>query len=407
MTRTEHTLHALPAFPVYSLAFVSDARLVVGGGGGASRSGIKNQLRVYEVDRPNLALKQLATLELESGEDAPMTIAAPLSPNTSAHIVCGINSAAARMAQGENENCRVYAVGDEKLVEERRAQTISGRDGEVYQVRVGRLIGGGRLMHEQKVTAFSPDGTLVAAGSTDNAVALLQYPSLEPACESLKVADGELYDVSISDKHILLTASSHLELYLLPAKDKKGKGKLELEKRIERPTFKGVTPDKVVFRAARFSPTQPDRLFTVLNPSGGARSKTRGAKQPTNSYVCKWDTTTWTVKRSRLVDSKPVTVFDVSADGKLVAWGSSDLKIGVLDAKTFAPLLQILKAHEFPPTALKFSPDAALLVSGSADNSLRLIQVPSGRPSSTFPTTTVLLVILLAILIAVLMQQYR
>ncbi|KZT62889.1 WD40 repeat-like protein [Calocera cornea HHB12733] len=389
MTRTEHTLHALPAFPVYSLAFVSDDRLVVGGGGGASRSGIKNQLRVYEVDRPNLAIKQLTSLELESGEDAPMTIASPLSPD--AHIVCGINSTAALLAEGKNENVRVYRVGDDKVVEERKAQSISGKDAEVYQ----------------KITVFSPDKTLVAAGSTDSSVALLQYPSLEPVCEPLSVTDGELYDVSISEKHILLTASSHLELYTLPAKDKKGKGKLELEKRIERPTFSGVKPDKVVFRAARFSPTQPDRLFTVVNPSGGARSKTRGVKEPTNSYVCKWDTTTWTVKRHRLVDSRPVTVFDVSSDGKLLGWGSSDLKIGVLDAKTFAPLLQILKAHEFPPTALKFSPDAGLLVSGSADNSLRLVQVPAGRPSSTFPTMTVLLIVLLAILIAVLMQQYR
>jgi len=388
MTRTEHTLHALQAFPVYSLAFVSDGRVVVGGGGGASRSGIKNKLRLYEVDRPNLALRQLSELELEAGEDAPMTIASPLL-SSSPIIVCGINSTEQRVQEGANENCRMYKVEEDKFVWEKSTGTIRGKDAEVYQ----------------KVTAFSPDRKLVAAGSTDNAVALLTYPELEEACEPLSV-EGELYDVSISEKHILLTASTHLELYPLPTKEK-GRSKLELEKRIERPTFPGIKPDKVVFRSARFSPTQPDRLFTVLNPSAGARSKTRGVKEPTNSYVCKWDTTTWTVKRSRLVDSKPVTVFDVSSDGKLLAWGSSDLKIGVLDAKTLAPLLQILKAHEFPPTALKFSPDARLLVSGSADNSLRLIQVPSGRPSSTFPMTTVLIVLLLAILTAILFQQYR
>jgi len=389
MTRTEHTLHALQAFPVYSLAFVSDARLVVGGGGGASRSGIKNKLRLYEVERPKLALKQLSELELEAGEDAPMTIAAPLFSD--AHIVTGINAAEEQVKEGANENCRVYDLAGDEMRLVRRVRTIGGRDTEVYQ----------------KVTAFSPDRKLVAAGSTDNTVSLLSYPELEEACEPLTVKDGELYDVSISEKHILLTASSHLELYPLPAKGEKGKAKLKLERRIDRPTFSSVVPEKVVFRAARFSPTAPDRIFTVLNPASGARSKSRGKKEPTSSYVCKWDTTTWTVKRHRLVDSKPVTVFDVSSDGKLLAWGSSDLKIGVLDAKTLAPLLQILKAHEFPPTALKFSPDAGMLVSGSADNSLRLIQVPSGRPSTTFPTTTVLIILILAILMAVLFQQYR
>jgi hypothetical protein len=42
--RARHTPHALPAFPVYSSAFLSDNELVLGGGGGASRSGIKNKL---------------------------------------------------------------------------------------------------------------------------------------------------------------------------------------------------------------------------------------------------------------------------------------------------------------------------------------------------------------------------
>lgn len=42
--RVQHTSHSLPAFPVYSCAFVSPDELVLGGGGGQSRSGIKNKL---------------------------------------------------------------------------------------------------------------------------------------------------------------------------------------------------------------------------------------------------------------------------------------------------------------------------------------------------------------------------
>lgn len=42
--RTQHTLHSLPAFPVYSAGFLSETRLVVGGGGGTGRSGIRNKL---------------------------------------------------------------------------------------------------------------------------------------------------------------------------------------------------------------------------------------------------------------------------------------------------------------------------------------------------------------------------
>jgi prolactin regulatory element-binding protein len=34
-----------------------------------------------------------------------------------------------------------------------------------------------------------------------------------------------------------------------------------------------------------------------------------------------------------------------------------------------------LKAHDFPPTTLKFNPSATLLVSGSADNTVRIVSV--------------------------------
>jgi prolactin regulatory element-binding protein len=49
------------------------------------------------------------------------------------------------------------------------------------------------------------------------------------------------------------------------------------------------------------------------------------------------------------------------------------------------PLLSILKSHEFPPTVLKFNPTSRLLISGSADNTVRLIAIPDGLgDSSTF-----------------------
>jgi hypothetical protein len=42
--RARHTAHATPTFPVYSAAFISPGDLILGGGGGASKTGIKNKL---------------------------------------------------------------------------------------------------------------------------------------------------------------------------------------------------------------------------------------------------------------------------------------------------------------------------------------------------------------------------
>ena len=44
MTRTSHRAHATPSFPVYCLGWADDETLIMGGGGGTSRSGIKNKI---------------------------------------------------------------------------------------------------------------------------------------------------------------------------------------------------------------------------------------------------------------------------------------------------------------------------------------------------------------------------
>lgn len=92
--RARHTAHSTPNFPVYSAAFLSPGELILGGGGGASKTGIKNKLvrhttlehvtvpdasllpqRLYHVDE-FLTLKLADELQLDVGEDAPMSMAA-------------------------------------------------------------------------------------------------------------------------------------------------------------------------------------------------------------------------------------------------------------------------------------------------------------------------------------------
>lgn len=41
------------------------------------------------------------------------------------------------------------------------------------------------------------------------------------------------------------------------------------------------------------------------------------------------------------------------------------------------PLLTILKSHDFPPTTLRFNPTSDMLISGSADNTVRIVAIPS------------------------------
>lgn len=62
MTRTTHKSHPTPSFPVYCLDWADDQTLLMGGGGGASRSGISNML----VRLPPLSLSRHGTERVEN-----------------------------------------------------------------------------------------------------------------------------------------------------------------------------------------------------------------------------------------------------------------------------------------------------------------------------------------------------
>jgi prolactin regulatory element-binding protein len=93
--RAKHTSHPLKAFPVYSIAFISDNQVILGGGGGSSRAGIKNKIvrlkfdhrcssrydvavepqKLFRLDGGS-SIELLHEFELEKDADAPMSMVA-------------------------------------------------------------------------------------------------------------------------------------------------------------------------------------------------------------------------------------------------------------------------------------------------------------------------------------------
>lgn len=60
--------------PVFCLGFVDPDKLVVGGGGGSGRSGVKNRLVVYKVDLAQKRLDEICAYECPPGDDCPMSL---------------------------------------------------------------------------------------------------------------------------------------------------------------------------------------------------------------------------------------------------------------------------------------------------------------------------------------------
>ncbi|AAW46170.1 hypothetical protein CNBK1430 [Cryptococcus deneoformans B-3501A] len=416
MTRTAHHPHPTPSFPVYCLDWADDANLVLGGGGGATRSGIQNKLKLCKVSKDGKYLSYLAELPLSNDEDAPMTMA--IDKETK-RIVTGINGSSSAVQAGNNDHCRVYSFSDNRIELVGGQKTIEADWSDDYPY--------------QKFTVLSSSSKLLAVGSTDNRVSILHFPSLEPAAPAFST-DSELVDLDWGGPEgewLCVATTNALLIYLRPSAGTA----MTLKQTIYPPSF-DIVP--AIFRSARFSrnPSTPLNIHAVLNSTKPAK---RGAAR--KAWVCTFgvvagpsqaklteeekatakieeekgkeketasdpqeDVGKWDVLIKREVAGKPVTVFDVSSDGRLISYGCSDLSIGILDSKTLAPLLKILHAHSFPPTALKFNPSASLLVSASADNTVRAIVVPAKFGGLSTPMV-ILLLALLALILALALKR--
>ncbi|KAJ2924968.1 hypothetical protein H1R20_g12143, partial [Candolleomyces eurysporus] len=400
--RPKHSQHSIPTFPVYSCAFLSDSTFVVGGGGGAARSGIKNKLRLYEVSQDR-SIQQQDEFELEKGEDAPMSMAAHAETST---IVCGVNSPETELANGLNENCRVYNVKENKIIPLRTKGTLSSGDLEEYQ----------------KVTVLSPDGALLAVAGPHDLV-VLSYPSLNPIAEPIHT-EKEIYDAAFSEDSLIILTTHSLLVYSLPKDDAsppskgKQKGKSKTKSSGEKISTAALLLLNTVnvpsdtfgegstFRQIKLHPVDATVAYTVINTNPPrSRQKKSVSRQ---GFITKWNIKSWSIEKSRKVGDKGVTCLDLSADGRYIGFGSSELSVGLLDATTLAPCATILKAHDFPPTVVKFNPSATLLVSGSPDNTLRVVTVPlttSNSGSGTFLLILALVIIILSILLQLYLKQ--
>ncbi|KAH0840085.1 WD40 repeat-like protein [Lanmaoa asiatica] len=440
--RAQHTAHPLTAFPVYSCAFIADDQVIVGGGGGASRTGIKNKLRLFRVS-DDRQLHILNELELEKGEDAPMSMAAHPQSRT---LVCGINSSPERLEKGENENCRKFSVSTDELKYFSQcthcSPSLTSGNLDDYQVRL--FLTPQTISYSldlQRVTVLSPNGRyLVIAGAHDVTVLIRTsqllstnpFSSLSsittlfhPLIPSVSVGNGEIYDADLSSSHLFLATRSNILVYALPANggehndttndgapqsNSDSLGGLDLIKTIDLPSISGVpSGSNVTFRAARLHPTRQDMLYSVVNVILPRVKHAKLAKR--RAYVLKWRITETDgsfdacIKTIRKVCDGNLTCFDVSSDGKLLAFGASDYSLGVLDSNTLTPLLSILKAHEFSITTLRFSPTSKLLVSGGVDSSIRVVSIPEVLGGQSWSTIIIILIAVVVIIIAFLMRQ--
>ncbi|KAH6636565.1 hypothetical protein F5144DRAFT_184551 [Chaetomium tenue] len=136
------------SYPLYALDFdPEDAnRLIVGGGGGAARSGVGNKVTVLDASHEG-TLQIASEIELSRDEDSVNTLAVGSRRNNSLLFYTGINSAEDDLKKGKNEHFRVFTAdlpskskAEPKIAEVSRSAFFSTTDNEAYQ-RLLRISG--------------------------------------------------------------------------------------------------------------------------------------------------------------------------------------------------------------------------------------------------------------------------
>ncbi|GAA93784.1 uncharacterized protein L969DRAFT_92296 [Mixia osmundae IAM 14324] len=383
--------------PIYSLAFTGKETVVLGGGGGSSKSGIKNKLIYCRLHPEARTLDRVHEYELPKTEDAPMSMA--VSPERPV-LVAGINESVDKINAGSNNNLRVFAIKEDSGLEFESARNgISVLAPEFYQ----------------KATSFAPDGSMLAIGNTNDQFSIYRYPSLSKVFRCYHFDGQEVIDADFSEDGKLAAGTSDkkvcffsTETSKIPAEKPDESGdedeapKPHVAQTIERPVLQKDVACS--FRSGRFGRKATSGLFyTIVNssaPSTGRKRK-RGDRK---AFVSIWDLKTWQLIKTRTISQTPVTSFDISPDGSMLAFGTAELAVGVLDAKTLRPRLTILRAHDFAITALRFNTTSDIVVSGSVDSSIRVIPIDATAQASRFTTMQTLLLTLLFLLVAILVQ---
>ncbi|CAG8961979.1 hypothetical protein HYFRA_00014024 [Hymenoscyphus fraxineus] len=99
------------SYPLYACDFdpLDSTRLVVGGGGGAGRSGVGNKITLLNTTNPS-AIDESGEIELSKQEDNVTSLAIGQRQGAATTVLAGINSSPKEVAEGTNLHFRVFTI---------------------------------------------------------------------------------------------------------------------------------------------------------------------------------------------------------------------------------------------------------------------------------------------------------
>ncbi|KAJ0094123.1 hypothetical protein Patl1_15409 [Pistacia atlantica] len=293
--------------------------VVLVGGGGEGNSGIPNAVVLSRFDFASNSLSDQPVAMFKTDSDLPYRMA--VHPRGDG-IICAMQNSCRLFEWDEEESDEVHKLG------------VKGSEKVLSELEDVGL---------QLAIAFDSEGSTLAAGGEDGKLRVLKWPSLEVVLNESE-AHTSVKDLTFSSPDGLAWFSYSPDGNFLVSLGKRG----------------------------------PGRVWDVTSASVVA-------SLPTEKYkgvnIVTWNTTSWKRIRAKQVVRQSVTSFNVSADGKLLAIGTDEGDIAIINSSNMQVHTMVRKAHLGFVTALAFSDDSRALLSASMDSSARVTLIEDKKKS--------------------------
>ncbi|KAE8022854.1 hypothetical protein FH972_008618 [Carpinus fangiana] len=323
--------------------------VVFAGGGGEGRSGIPNAVVLSQFDFASNVLSDQPVAKLGTGSDLPYRMA--VHPGGDG-LVCSFP-----------KSCRWYEWGGEKS-DQAHKLGLKLSDKVLTQLEdVG----------QQLALAFNNEGSALAAGGEDGNLRVFMWPSMEIVLNEAN-AHTTVKDLDFSpDGKYLVSLGNRGPARVWDMTSSTVVASLPKE-------------NDEVFSSCGFSESNDTNRVLYI-----AAVTERGGS------IVTWNTTTWKRMGSKPVVRDTISAFNVSPDGKLLACGTTQGEILILNSTSMRVQTIVRKAHLGFVTALAFSHNSRGLASVSLDSSARVTLIEDKKNTGGLSLWVIVFFILLAI----------